>query len=109
MLTEPKILIGSFGYDFYRIVGGVGVAIIVAREIMVCFLRMMAATKGLVLAAENVGKIKTFVTDISIVLLLLATKITALYAIGAILFVISVVLTIYSGVYYVIKNKGVFK
>lgn len=109
MLTVPKILTGSFGYDFYKIVGGVGVAIIVARELIVCFLRMMAANKGIVLAAENVGKIKTFATDFAIVLLLLSTKLSFLYIPGAILFVISVILTVYSGTYYVIKNKGVFK
>ncbi len=99
------------------IYGGVGVSIIMAREMVVSSLRMMAAKKGIVLAAEMTGKIKTFFTDVTIIILLLAGDLLTLAPsvgvvfdyIGLICFGISVILTIVSGCSYLIKNKEVFK
>ena len=112
MLTNPFVFGGigklSIGFSFGALVGGVGVTIIVARELVVCFLRMIAAGKGKVLAAENVGKIKTFATDFAILFLLVAIHFSILYIVGLVLFVISVLLTVYSGVYYLVKNRDVF-
>ena len=97
--------------------GGVGVAIIMAREMVVSSLRMMAAKKGIVLAAEMTGKIKTFFTDVTIIVLLLAGDLLTIAPsvgmifdyIGLACFGISVILTIISGCSYLIKNKEVFK
>ena len=97
--------------------GGVGVAIIMAREMVVSSLRMMAAKKGIVLAAEMTGKIKTFFTDVTIIVLLLTgDSLTIAPSVGMIFdyiglacFGISVILTIISGCSYLIKNKEVFK
>ncbi|MBQ3235737.1 MAG: CDP-diacylglycerol--glycerol-3-phosphate 3-phosphatidyltransferase [Clostridia bacterium] len=108
MLTNPCVMAGSFGYTFGALAGGIGVTIIVARELVVCFLRMIAAGKGKVLAAENVGKIKTFTTDFAILFLLVAVDLPVLYVPGMVLFLISVALTVYSGVYYLVKNRDVF-
>ncbi len=112
MLTNPFVFAGtgklSIGLKFGALVGGIGVTIIVARELVVCFLRMIAAGKGKVLAAENVGKIKTFATDFAMIFLLVAVHFSVLYIIGLVLFVISVILTVYSGVYYLVKNRDVF-
>ncbi len=99
------------------IYGGVGVAIIMAREMAVSSLRMMAAKKGIVLAAEMTGKIKTFFTDVTIIVLLLTGDLLTIAPsvgmifdyIGLACFGISVVLTIISGCSYLIKNKEVFK
>lgn len=99
------------------IYGGVGVAIIMAREMVVSSLRMMAAKKGIVLAAEMTGKIKTFFTDVTIIVLLLTGDLLTIAPsvgmifdyIGLACFGISVVLTIISGCSYLIKNKEVFK
>ncbi len=99
------------------IYGGVGVAIIMAREMVVSSLRMMAAKKGIVLAAEMTGKIKTFFTDVTIIVLLLAGDLLTIAPsvgmifdyIGLACFGISVILTIISGCSYLIKNKEVFK
>ena len=55
MLTEPEIF-GLYNLTIGKIAGGVGVSIIVAREMTVSVLRMIAATKNKVLAAEKVGK-----------------------------------------------------
>lgn len=99
------------------IYGGVGVSIIMAREMVVSSLRMMAAKKGIVLAAEMTGKIKTFFTDVTIIVLLLAGDLLNFAPevgivfdyIGLVCFGISVLLTIISGCSYLIKNKEVFK
>ena len=99
------------------IYGGVGVAIIMAREMVVSSLRMMAAKKGIVLAAEMTGKIKTFFTDVTIIVLLLTGDLLTIAPsvgmifdyIGLACFGISVILTIISGYSYLIKNKEVFK
>lgn len=100
----------AFGTTFGKIVGGVGVIIIVAREMTVSVLRMIAANKGVVLAAEKSGKIKTFTTDIAIVLLLTYCSFSALplYFIGFAFYLVSVGLTVYSGVFYLVKNKKLF-
>lgn len=109
MLTAPCILAGNFGYTFYQLAGGIGVTIIVARELIVSVLRMLAAGKGIVLAAEKSGKIKTLVTDFAIIILLLSAEFSLLFIPGIILYIISVALTVYSGTYYVVKNKEVFR
>ena len=109
MLTAPCILAGSFGYTFYQLAGGIGVTIIVARELIVSVLRMLAAGKGKVLAAEKSGKIKTLVTDFAIFILFLSAEFSILYIAGIVLYIISVILTVYSGTYYVVKNREVFK
>ena len=99
------------------IYGGVGVSIIMAREMVVSSLRMMAAKKGIVLAAEMTGKVKTFFTDVTIIVLLLAGDLlnfapdvgVVFDYFGLACFGISVLLTIISGCSYLIKNKEVFK
>ena len=99
------------------IYGGVGVSIIMAREMVVSSLRMMAAKKGIVLAAEMTGKVKTLFTDVTIIVLLLAGDLLNFAPdvgivfdyIGLACFGISVLLTIISGCSYLIKNKEVFK
>ncbi len=112
MLTEPSIL-GVFGVTLGNILGGVGVSIIVAREMTVSVLRMIAATKNKVLAAEKVGKIKTFITDIAIIVLFVGVDVITLGCpylsyIGFAVYAVAVLLTVYSGIVYLIKNKDVF-
>ena len=118
MLTNPIILSGPLGYTFGAVIGGVGVTIIVAREMTVSVLRMIAAEKGIVLAAEKIGKLKTLVTDFAIILLFvtaelklicLGTVYVVFYYISLALYLISVILTIYSGIFYLVKNKELFK
>ncbi|MBO4323411.1 MAG: CDP-diacylglycerol--glycerol-3-phosphate 3-phosphatidyltransferase [Clostridia bacterium] len=102
----------------YLVLGGVGVVIIVARELMVTSLRMIAAKNGQVLAAEYIGKVKTFVTDVALVVILVACGLleavggkiaNAFVTAGLIGFAVSVILTIWSGVSYLIKNASLFK
>lgn len=110
--TNVFTQIGTWGL----ILGGVGVSVIMAREMTVSSLRMMAAKKGVVLAAEKIGKVKTFFTDVTIIVLLFTGDMLVLApSVGKILdyvglacFGISVILTVISGVSYLVKNKEVF-
>ncbi|MBO4572187.1 MAG: CDP-diacylglycerol--glycerol-3-phosphate 3-phosphatidyltransferase [Clostridia bacterium] len=91
--------------------GGVAVSIIIAREIMISCLRMIAATKGIVMAADKLGKIKTFLQDVSICVLLGAFGIfgndysNVMYIIGIVIFGLSVVMTVVSGINYLVVNR----
>jgi CDP-diacylglycerol--glycerol-3-phosphate 3-phosphatidyltransferase len=92
---------------------GIAVAIILARELIVSGFRMVAASKGAVIAADWSGKIKTFVTDIAIVVLLVFGDFFTLYSvpsiIGLSLLGIATILTIISGTECIIKNRSVLK
>ncbi len=92
---------------------GIFVAIIIARELIVSGFRMIAASKGMVLAADWSGKIKTFIQDIAILVLLIGAQFGGVYSvvniIGLVLLGIATILTIYSGVECLIKNKNVLK
>ena len=110
--TNVFTQIGSWGL----ILGGVGVSVIMAREMTVSSLRMMAAKKGIVLAAEKIGKVKTFFTDVTIIVLLCTGDMLVLLPsvgkildyVGLVCFGISVILTVISGISYLVKNKEVF-
>ncbi len=91
-------------------------AVILARELIVSGFRMVAASTGLVLAADKVGKVKTTFQDISIAMLLAGADFfgilqasQVLNGIGVVTLGIAAVLTIWSGTGYIVKNKAVFK
>jgi CDP-diacylglycerol--glycerol-3-phosphate 3-phosphatidyltransferase len=90
------------------------VSIILGRELIVSGFRIVAASRNLVLAADKSGKVKTFVQDIAIIVLLVGVQINpAMYSltniIGLSLLGVATLLTIYSGIGYVVKNKAVLK
>ncbi len=84
--------------------------IILIREFVVTGLRLVAAGKGIVIAAGKLGKLKTVCQMVALVVLLFAPIIPAasdvMYIIGNVLMVAAVVLTIVSGVEYLYKNKA---
>lgn len=100
--------------------GVIVVAIIIAREFMVSALRLLAASKGTVLAADIWGKAKTMVQMIALPIcmlipflieiavapawLILTVQIVAWSSLG-----VATVLTVVSGANYIIKNKDCFK
>ena len=95
----------------------VAVVIMMAREFLVSSMRMVAASKGKVIAAGKSGKVKTAVTMVSIVVILLIMALGdfgltaasfALPVVSNILIWICGILTVYSGAEYLIKNKDVF-
>lgn len=92
----------------------IAVAIILARELMVSGFRMVAASKGLVIAADKTGKIKTFTQDVAILVLLVGANVDpGLYSItnviGLVILGVSTLLTLISGAEYIVKNKNVLK
>ncbi len=90
------------------------ICIIMARELIISAFRQIAATRGLVMAADKLGKYKTTFQDISIFAIIFAAGFTATVGqviayIGLVLFGVATVLTVVSGVSYVVKNKQVLK
>ena len=81
--------------------------VILARELCVDGLRMVAVTKGQVIAAGKLGKIKT-VSQIVLILwlMLLRQPVTQSLLSGALCLIV-VVLTLWSGADYFVKNSGV--
>lgn len=109
MLTTP---IG--GVTLLPYYATIAVAVILARELMVSGFRMVAASKGLVIAADKTGKIKTFTQDVAIIVLLVGANIDpGLYSIvniiGLVILGVSALLTIISGAEYIVKNRKVLK
>jgi CDP-diacylglycerol--glycerol-3-phosphate 3-phosphatidyltransferase len=83
-------------------------SIILAREFMVSALRMAGGAKGIVIAADGWGKVKTLFTDFSIGFLICAPLHASVWYIGIVLYAVSVLLTLYSGILYIYKNRAVF-
>lgn len=116
-LTAPWVFGGFLG-SWAVIVAGCGVALILAREIIISGFRMVAADAGVVIAADKFGKYKTVFQDASVVVLLISAGVTelttgvaaqAINYVGLILFAAAIVLTVLSGVNYIVKNIGILK
>ena len=100
------------------------VMIIILREFAVSGLRMIAASKGNVIAAKMIGKIKTVTQMIAIIYLMFEPllmkifykgfsgypiEVCAVTIIGDLLLGICVIMTIVSGVDYLLKGKQYLK
>ena len=86
--------------------------IMVSREFIITSFRLIAANKGIVLAAGGFGKAKTAVQFAALTLLLFRNfGIPALNAVfaGTVLLYIALILAIISGVDYIYKNRGLLK
>lgn len=96
--------------------------IILGRELIISAFRQIAATKKLVLAADKSGKIKAAFQDVTIFLYMIyaflvvefypsiqGTANTVLNVILIILLAITTILTITSGIGYIVKNFHVLK
>ena len=112
MLTVNGIF-GLFGHWCY-VLGAICVCVILARELIISAFRQIAAASGIVLAAEKLGKYKTVFQDICVIFLILSADFSGtagkiLCAVGLVLFAVATILTIVSGISYVVKNKTVLK
>lgn len=112
MLTEYSIF-GLWGNWIY-IAASVCICVILARELIISAFRQIADSAGIVLAAEKLGKYKTTFQDGCIFFLLLSVDFSGtagqvINMIGLVLFAVATVLTIWSGISYVVKNKAVLK
>ncbi|MDE7379919.1 MAG: CDP-diacylglycerol--glycerol-3-phosphate 3-phosphatidyltransferase [Clostridia bacterium] len=124
LLTQPWIFNANLG-SWAIIVAGCGVAVILAREIIVSGFRMVAADAGIVIAADMIGKYKTVMQDVAVIILIIGAGFAELLTkssstayevvtlilnyVGLGCFAISVVLTVVSGINYVVKNIEVIK
>jgi CDP-diacylglycerol--glycerol-3-phosphate 3-phosphatidyltransferase len=91
------------------------VIVILSREFLITGLRGVAATEGLVIAADLSGKLKTVFQMVSICVILLGEAIGdtaqthslwgSMSMAGIVLFWIAVALTVYSGVEYLWKGR----
>lgn len=105
-------VVSGAGYAM-PLTAGICVAVILARELIVSGFRMVAAGRGLVLAADKLGKVKTTGQDAAIAFLLVGMSFMDVTAgqtfgfVGLILFFVSTVLTVLSGVNYIVKNRQV--
>ena len=97
----------AFAYN--TLVIAVFSGIILSRELMIGVFRSIAASRGLVLAADIFGKIKTVCLDIGVTIMMLAGLHVSLAWIGTIVFYVGAILAVYSGINYVVKNKHVLK
>jgi len=101
--------------------GVIIVSIIIAREFMVSALRQLAAAKGIVLAADKWGKIKTVVQMVALPACLILSflytcglcvpcgLVLTMQILSYVLIGLATVLTVLSGINYLIKNKDCFK
>ncbi|MGN0761548.1 MAG: CDP-diacylglycerol--glycerol-3-phosphate 3-phosphatidyltransferase [Christensenellales bacterium] len=89
--------------------------LIMARELIIGLFRQMAALRNFVLAADKLGKIKTASTMLSMAFILFAPPamqveyvVFKVFAwIGTVIFVFATVMTIVSGLNYILKNKAI--
>ena len=108
-----KLLVTSALICFVElgVVPGWMVIVILAREFIITGLRAVAAGDGIIIAAGKSGKLKTVFQMVAIIVLLLQDFPFTLFTtipVGMILLWVAVILTIYSGVEYIIQNRQVF-
>ena len=115
--------------DEHHLVPAWMLAIILAREFLVAGMRTVAASEGIVIAADMSGKIKTVLQMIAVPLLILTkalgnsnpslssilseglpSNLSAWIALAAQVFLWgALIMTIISGAEYVLKNKSLFR
>lgn len=118
-LSEPSIFTASAGLGNWTLIAaGCGVAVILAREIIVSGFRMVASSAGMVIAADKIGKYKTVTQYFTVGAILIGAGICELtdHIVGSIInyiglgfFALSVILTLVSGINYIVKNIEVLK
>jgi CDP-diacylglycerol--glycerol-3-phosphate 3-phosphatidyltransferase len=87
----------------------VATILFIAREFVISGLRLVAAGKGVVLAAGNLGKIKTTLQDIALPFLMVGHVWKVFRIVGLILLYASLVMSVWSGWDYVYKNRDLIK
>ena len=111
VLAAMIVLLERGRYEVFGISLGFVITIILAREFMVTGIRLLAVDNNVVIAASNLGKLKTVSQMLMIIVLLLNGYPFSLLGDFArdltltIVIVIAGLLTLISGIDYFIKNK----
>lgn len=85
------------------------VIIIISRDFILMTFRMVASSNNIVIAADNIGKIKTVAQMVMIIYLLFNFTGIIFIFIGNILIFTVLILTVVSAVSYILKNVSVLK
>lgn len=100
--------------DRYSIYILTGILIIIIREFVITGIRLIAVDKGVVIAASPLGKAKTFSTMTAIIVMLFngfglmnLIKEGLFDYVSMGIFWVSIVLTLLSGVDYIIRNRAI--
>ena len=117
LVTSALILVATDG-TIIPPFGAIALAIFVGRDLTVDVLRLLASGKGVVIAADKLGKYKTFSQDIAFTLFLtyagILTLSTSKILVDIFMYssytflIISTLLTIISLLNYLIKNRQIF-
>ena len=114
LLTAAAIIFMLTFNMFDRYIGELFVFITIAREFIVSGLRLVAASKGTVIAADKLGKLKTVMQFITIAVILIDGYLLkgdlqlVKHYIDNILIAVTLILTVWSMIDYLTKNKAVF-
>ena len=84
--------------------------VILVREFAVSGMRTVAASEGIVVAADLSGKIKTVLQMIAVPMLILTGVILSdiWFTLSMAMLWASLIMTVYSGIQYIYKNRKVF-
>lgn len=90
----------------------IGIIIIITREFLIAGLRQCGAVAGKAIAADMFGKVKTFVQDITAPILMVMPILCPILGdwfmyVGYAFYAASVILTILSGINYLIVNRDI--
>lgn len=110
-LADKILVYSAFCLMIPDLVPGWMLIIILAREFTVAGMRTVAASEGIVIAAGMSGKIKTVLQMIAVPLLLLVPAcpdFAPLWWAAQIFLWASLIMTVYSGIEYVLQNRKVF-
>ena len=91
------------------------ICVIMARDLIISAFRQIAAVNGVVMAADKLGKLKTIFQDVSLVAYLAGAAFAyssigvAILYLATAAFAIATILTVWSGIAYVVNNSQVLK
>lgn len=117
MCALVALLLDNSQGEIFTMIVAIFLMLIESRELIVSCFRIIAASKGITLAADRWGKMKTVCQMIALIVLIPhrslfavfgdATWLLILYYVGFALLALSTLLAIISGANYIIKNKQV--
>lgn len=85
------------------------VILIIAREFIINGLRTLAAAEGRIIEASIAGKVKTIFQMVAILILILILIIQKFVPFAYYLVVFTAIISVYSGILYLIQNKEILK